>query len=89
MNDKKTLSVTIAGKMYTLLSDEKEDNLFRAARMVENELQGVVNSKNMAPQSKESVFVALKLATDLVKLRDEQKVLENRVAALVDLVHDR
>jgi cell division protein ZapA (FtsZ GTPase activity inhibitor) len=93
ISDQKTLTVSILGKSYSLITDEKKEVVEAAARLVESYLSkisgaAVGTSTSPAEMVKVTTFVALKFAVDLLKERDMLKAVNDRTAKLNDLIED-
>ena len=75
MSNKRTLTLSILGKSYSLVTDEDRLVVEDAALLVESLLkQMATTTTSPADAVKKTTFVALKLAVDLLK---EQKALQD------------
>jgi cell division protein ZapA (FtsZ GTPase activity inhibitor) len=87
MNDKKTISVSILGKNYSLVTDEENSIVEGAAHMVDSLMKHVVNpATSPAEAAKKTTFVALRIAVDLLKKNAEYDVASERIASLNSLL---
>jgi len=97
INDKKTLTVSILGKNYSLVTDENNDVVELAAQSVESLLKQVIHSATSpAEAAKKTTFVALQIAVDLIKQKAEHRILQsdlvqidNKVTTLSSLLREQ
>ena len=89
MSEEKTLTVSILGRSYSLLTDEDPQIIEDAAQMVESLLQRM-GGTTLAPaeMAKKATFVALKVAVDLLKERSQLETMCNKTATLNDILED-
>jgi len=84
MNEKKTLTVSILGKSYSLVTDEEQGIVEHAAEHVESLMQRVVHPAiSPAEAAKKTTFVALQIAVDLLKKHAELDLLADQQADLI------
>ena len=96
INEKKTLTVSILGKSYSLVTDEEQGIIEHAAQHVESLMERVVHpATSPAEAAKKTTFVALQIAVDLLKkhaeldlLADQQADLVRRMSALDSLIKE-
>ncbi len=82
MMDKKTLDVIINGKVYTVSGSEDEAYLNRVAAYINGRLQEMKTQQGFLkqPQDTQNVMIALNLADDYFKLKEEYSQLQELVA---------
>lgn len=89
INDQKTLTVSILGRNYSLLTDEKDEIVQEAAQLVEKYLKQTASSSSSPTELiKRTTFVALRVAVDLIKERNEKQTFNNKTEALNSLLKD-
>ena len=82
----KNLKISILGKNYCISTDENEDDIIKAADLV-NALMKSKTDKGAAPgDEKAAIAVALQLATDLTKKQKLLLVHENKTSQLISLL---
>ena len=89
MDDKKTLSVSILGKTYSLVTDENQTLIKSAAQHVEMLMRQVVPPTiSPAEAAKKTTFVALQVAVELLKTRAELAEMSGRLTELNSLIKE-
>ena len=89
MNKQKTLSISILGKSYSIVTDEEDAIVVEAASMVDQLMQKVATpSSSPIELMKKTTFVALQVAVDLVKQRREFMVVSQKTDTLNDLLKE-
>lgn len=87
MSNQNKLTVSILGRSYSLLTDERHEIVEEAATLVESYLKSMGGSTTSpAEMVKKTTFVALKVAVDLVKERNELQLANNKANSLSDLI---
>lgn len=90
IKEKKTLTVSILGKNYSLVTDEEGEVVERAAQVVESLLKQVIHAvSSPAEVAKKTTFVALQIAVDLVKLQVASTLVDNKVDTLNSLLKEQ
>jgi len=79
----KQLKVSINGKMYTIATDEHEQDVYDAAQLVDSLVSGKSTAKG---DDRSSLLVALQIATDLIKCRRLLWADERRLEHLVAFI---
>lgn len=89
MDDTKRLTVSILGKSYSIVTDEDSKVVEEAAQMLDSLLgkvvQGPISPVDLA---KKTTVVALQVAVNLLKKRDEFDVAMDKTALLNDLLKE-
>ena len=88
-NAEKTLKISILGKNYTVVTDERDTDVYAAASIVENiyQTKGVQGAVGQAPLvDKVAVIATLQVAMDLVKARNLLKQYESTCSGLVSVI---
>jgi len=89
MSNKKTLTVSILGRNYSLLTDEDSKIVEDAAELIDSMSKSMaVSLGSPAEAAKKTTFIALKIAVDLLKERRELKAVGNKTSMLNDLLKE-
>ncbi len=83
---KKNYKVQIFGDQYTLVSDEAEDSLIKAATLVDDIMQSISKSYQIADSKKIAVLTALRIVHKSIILEGELDRNEQKMAVLVNLI---
>ncbi len=78
MAEKKKMTVTVAGKPYTLVSSDPPDHVRRVAAYVDRQLSETASVTNMT-SAQTAVLTCFHLAEDLLKAQDENRMLKRRL----------
>ncbi len=78
MAEKKKMTVTVAGKPYTLVSSDPPEHVRRVAAFVDRQLSETASVTNM-PSAQTAVLTCFHLAEDLLKAQDENRMLKRRL----------
>lgn len=80
--EKKTLDVIINGKVYTVSGSEEEAYLNKVAAYINGRIQEMKEQQGFLkqPQDTQNVMIALNIADDYFKLKDEYSQLQDLVA---------
>jgi cell division protein ZapA (FtsZ GTPase activity inhibitor) len=90
MNEKRTLTVSILGKNYSLVTDEKSDVVENAAQMVEALMKQLVHTATSPTEmAKKTTFVALQIAVDLIKQQASSRLIDGKVTTLNSLLKEQ
>lgn len=81
--NRKPYKVIIAGEVYSLVSDEIEESVMRAARLVDERVVRVLPSMPSRDLKKATVLVALQLASELLARENQKDEYSRRVQELV------
>lgn len=95
MSDKKTcaegraFTVSILGKKYSLLTDEKQETIEEAARLISSCLDEIGGAAaKPSDLVKKTTFVALKIAVDLIKSQKRLRGFSEKTTSLNNLLKD-
>lgn len=89
MNEKKTVTVTILGRSYSLVTDEEPSVIGDAADLVDALMKRVLDASTSPSEvPKKATFVALQIAVDLVKKRAEYDVIGDKISTLNTFLHE-
>jgi cell division protein ZapA (FtsZ GTPase activity inhibitor) len=84
--DIQNYQVTILGDMYTIASDESEEHVVRCANYVHVLIQEFIQKMPHIPFKTAAIFVALKLASKILKsedhMRENHEIHSNLIAFL-------
>ncbi len=72
--EKQKMTVTVAGKPYTLISSDPPEHVKRVAEYVDRELSQTVSVTNL-PSGQAAVLTCFHLAEELLKAQDENREL--------------
>lgn len=83
----KQIDVAICGKPYSLVTDEPEVVITRAAQLVDQLMKAIASKKTLTPE-KTAILVALHVATDFTKQQDNAAALEQRLQRLLAICEE-
>jgi cell division protein ZapA (FtsZ GTPase activity inhibitor) len=86
MEAMQTYKVTIAGRLYTLVSDEAEREVYAAVQLVDSVLQKVAAQSVTSDVAKLSLLAALDLALKHVQLEQSVAMHADQQAKLMSLL---
>ena len=78
MMEKRRMTVTVAGRPYTLVSSDPPEHVKRVAAYVDRELSETAAATNL-PSAQAAVLTCFHLAEDLLKAQDENRMLLRRL----------
>ena len=76
--EKRRMTVTVAGRPYTLVSADPPEHVKRVAAYVDRELSETAAATNL-PSAQAAVLTYFRLAEDLLRAQDENRVLLKRL----------
>ena len=76
--EKRRMTVTVAGRPYTLVSSDPPEHVKRVAAYVDRELSETAAATNL-PSAQAAVLTCFRLAEDLLRAQDENRVLLKRL----------
>lgn len=76
--EKRKMTVTVAGKPYTLVSADPPEHVKRVAEFVDRRLSETTAVTNL-PSAQTAVLTCFQLAEDLLKAQDENRMLQRRM----------
>ena len=76
--EKRRMTVTVAGRPYTLVSADPPEHVKRVAAYVDRELSETAAATNL-PSAQAAVLTCFRLAEDLLRAQDENRVLLKRL----------
>ena len=76
--EKRRMTVTVAGRPYTLVSSDPPEYVKRVAAYVDRELSETAAATNL-PSAQAAVLTCFRLAEDLLRAQDENRVLLKRL----------
>ncbi len=79
--EKQKITVTVAGKNYTLVSGDPPEYVRRVAAFVDRKLSETAAVTNL-PSGQVAVLACFNLAEDLLKAQDENTLLRNQMEKL-------
>ena len=79
--EKQKMTVTVAGKPYTLVSSESPEYMRRVAAMVDRRLKEMELSTGL-PGQQAMALTCFNLADELLKARDEITAMRRRMQAM-------
>jgi len=89
MSNQRKLTVSVLGKNYSLITDENEAVIDQAAQLLDSMMQRTISSATPSPEVlKKTTFVALQLAVDLIKRRQELDDFASKTQTLNGLLKD-
>ena len=79
--EKQKITVTVAGKPYTLVSSDPPEQVKRVAAYVDRTLSETSSVTNL-PSSQAAVLTCFRMAEELLKAQDENRTLRRRLEEL-------
>ena len=79
--EKKKITVTVAGKSYTLVSSDPPEYVKRVAAYVDRTLSETVTTTNL-PSAQAAVLTCFRMAEELLRAQDENRMLQRRLEAM-------
>ena len=79
--EKQKITVTVAGKPYTLVSSDPPEHVKRVAAYVDRTLSETSAVTNL-PSSQAAVLTCFRMAEELLKAQDENRMLRRRLEEL-------
>jgi len=76
--EKQKITVTVAGKPYTLVSSDPPEHVKRVAAYVDRTLSETSSVTNL-PSSQAAVLTCFRMAEELLKAQDENRMLRRRL----------
>ncbi len=93
MTERKTVSVEILGKSYSVRADADREYTQTLARYVEEQMQKVATQSNAVDTQKIAVLAALNIANDLFlaerKEQEKEAEWDRRTDALLQMVEEQ
>ncbi len=78
--EKQKITVTVAGKPYTLVSSDPPEHVRRVAAYVDRTLSETAAATNL-PSPQATVLACFRMAEELLKAQDENRILQLRLEA--------
>ena len=78
--EKQKITVTVAGKPYTLVSSDPPEHVKRIAAYVDRTLSETAAATNL-PSAQATVLACFRMAEELLKAQDENRILQQRLEA--------
>ena len=79
--EKQKITVTVAGRPYTLVSSDPPEHVKRVAAYVDRTLSETVSATNL-PSGQAAVLACFRMAEELLKAQDENRMMQRRVEAM-------
>ena len=76
--EKQKITVSVAGKSYTLISSDPPEYVRRVADLVDRKLREISAAANL-PAAQAAVLACFNLAEELTKAQDENRLLRRRL----------
>ena len=76
--EKRRMTVTVAGRPYTLVSSDPPEHVKRVAAYVDRELSETAAATNL-PSAQAAVLTCFRLEEDLLRAQDENRMLLKRL----------
>ena len=76
--EKQKMTVTVAGRPYTLVSSDPPEHVKRVAEYVDRQLSETAAATNL-PSAQAAVLTCFHLAEELLKAQDENRILTRRL----------
>jgi cell division protein ZapA len=78
--EKQKITVTVAGKPYTLVSSDPPEHVKRVAAYVDRTLSETAAATKL-PSAQTAVLTCFRMAEELLKAQDENRILLQRLEA--------
>ena len=79
--EKRRMTVTVAGRPYTLVSSDPPEHVKRVAAYVDRSLSETSSATNL-PSAQAAVLTCFRMAEELLKAQDENRMLQRRLEEL-------
>jgi cell division protein ZapA len=79
--EKQKITVTVAGKPYTLVSSDPPEHVRRVAAYVDRTLSETASATKL-PSAQAAVLSCFRMAEELLKAQDENRMLQRRIEEL-------
>jgi cell division protein ZapA len=76
--EKQKITVTVAGKPYTLVSADPPEHVRRVAAYVDRTLSETASATKL-PSAQAAVLTCFRMAEELLKAQDENRMLQRRL----------
>lgn len=86
--EKRRMTVTVAGKPYTLVSEDPPEYVKRVADYVDRTLSETAAATRL-PSAQASVLACFRLAEELLKTQDENRELQRRMEEMTEKKAER
>ncbi len=81
--DKQKITVTVAGKPYTLVSSDPPEQVKRIAAYVDRTLNETSAVTNL-PSGQAAVLACFRIAEELMRAQDENRMLQRRMEEMTE-----
>ena len=81
--EKRSMTVTVAGKPYTLVSSDPPEHVKRVAAYVDRELSETAAVTKL-PSAQAAVLTCFRIAEALIRTQDENRVLLQRMEKIAE-----
>ena len=81
--EKRRMTVTVAGKPYTLVSADPPEHVRRVAEYVDRQLSETASATNL-PSGQAAVLTCFRLAEELLRAQDENRILTARMEEMAE-----
>ena len=81
--EKRRMTVTVAGRPYTLVSGDPPEHVKRVAEYVDRQLSETAAATNL-PSAQAAVLTCFRLAEELLKAQDENRILVARMEEMTE-----
>lgn len=86
MSNVKQYKVTIFGDHYSLMSDESEETVLKAASFVDSTMKEIADKSKLPDGKKVAILAALRAASLLTALESEREMNQRHYQKLNDLI---
>jgi len=84
--EKKKIKIEIFNDQYSLISDEKEDELLQASQFVDSLMKEISDKSSLKDEKKIAVLAALRIASRLINLENSLQYYEGRQKELAEMI---
>ena len=86
MDGLKKYKVTVLDESYSLLSDESEDHVKKAACIVDNIIKEIVTNSSSSDIKKIAILTAIKLASSMINMNTRTEQSVQNIEKLIALI---
>ncbi len=84
MNDKIKMEVKIRGKFYTIISDEKEEYIYKICSYVDKKVSEIASVNPRLGTEMASILTAINSSDEYFKIKDKADRMQREIAAYTD-----
>jgi len=86
---KQKTEVTIAGKRYTIVGEEKADYIQKIAKYVDDKMTELINQNNELTQDRAAVLTAINIADEYFKAEENADSLRGQIVEMMQMTNKK